>query len=126
MGNVTLLPGKARTRLWIAAALMIIGIAVVLSVAVRPDSAAGNLRTLKVMTRNIYLGGDITRPIRAALDRTGHDGALALGHANHELREVVDRTDFATRSRLLAQEIAATQPDLVGLQEVALWRHGPM
>lgn len=126
MGNVTLLPGKARSRLWIAAALMIIGIAVVLSVAVRPDSAAGNLRTLKVMTRNIYLGGDITRPIRAALDRTGHDGALALGHANHELREVVDRTDFATRSRLLAQEIAATQPDLVGLQEVALWRHGPM
>jgi Endonuclease/Exonuclease/phosphatase family len=126
MGNVTLLPGKARTRFWIAAAVLIIGIGVVLSVAVRPDSAAGDLRTLKVMSRNIYLGGDITRPIRAALDRTGQQGILALGHANHELRQVVDQTDFVTRSRLLAEEIAAAQPDLVGLQEVALWRHGPM
>jgi endonuclease/exonuclease/phosphatase family metal-dependent hydrolase len=78
------------------------------------------------MTRNIYLGGDINRPIRAALNRTGRHGVLALGHANHELRETVDRTDFATRSKLLAEEIAATRPDLVGLQEVALWRHGPM
>ena len=51
---------------------------------------------------------------------------LALGHANRELREVVDRTDFVTRSKLLADEIAAARPDLVGLQEVALWRHGPM
>jgi hypothetical protein len=126
MGNVRLLPGKARTSFWIAAAVLIIGIGVVLSGAVRPDSAAGNLRTLKVMTRNIYLGGDITRPIRAALDRTGQQGVLALGHANHELRQVVDRTDFVTRSRLLAEEIAAAQPDLVGLQEVALWRRGPM
>ena len=66
------------------------------------------------------------RPIRAALDRTGRDGVLALGHANHKLREVVDRTDFATRSELLAEEIAAARPDLVGLQEVALWRRGPM
>jgi endonuclease/exonuclease/phosphatase family metal-dependent hydrolase len=51
---------------------------------------------------------------------------LAFGHANHELREIVERTDFRTRSRLLADEIAAARPDLVGLQEVALWRHGPM
>jgi endonuclease/exonuclease/phosphatase family metal-dependent hydrolase len=78
------------------------------------------------MTRNIYLGGNINRPIRAALDRTGREGVLALGHANHELREIVERTDFATRSRLLAEEIAAARPDLIGLQEVALWRHGPM
>jgi hypothetical protein len=125
MGNVTLLPGEPRTRFWIAAAVLIVGIGVV-SAAVRPGSAAGDLRTLKVMSRNIYLGGDITRPIRAALDRTGQQGVLALGHANHELRQVVDRTDFGTRSRLLAEEIAAAQPDLVGLQEVALWRHGPM
>jgi endonuclease/exonuclease/phosphatase family metal-dependent hydrolase len=78
------------------------------------------------MTRNIYLGGNIDRPIRAALDRTGAEGVLALGHANHELREIVDRTDFRTRSRLLADEITAARPDLVGLQEVALWRRGPM
>jgi endonuclease/exonuclease/phosphatase family metal-dependent hydrolase len=88
--------------------------------------AAVEPETVTVMTRNIYLGGNINRPIRAALDRTGRDGVLALGHANHKLREVVDRTDFATRSKLLAEEIAAARPDLVGLQEVALWRRGPM
>jgi hypothetical protein len=78
------------------------------------------------MTRNLYLGGNIDRPIRAAYDRTGVEGVLALGHANHELRDIVERTDFRTRSRLLADEIAAARPDLVGLQEVALWRHGPL
>ena len=51
---------------------------------------------------------------------------LALGQANHELREIVDRTDFPTRSRLLAAEIAAARPDLIALQEVALWRQGPI
>ena len=89
-------------------------------------SAASTGQTLTVMTRNLYLGGNIDRPIRAAYDRTGAESVLALGHANHELREIVDRTDFSTRSRLLAAEIAAARPDLVGLQEVALWRHGPM
>jgi endonuclease/exonuclease/phosphatase family metal-dependent hydrolase len=97
-----------------------------ISVAVVRGYAVSGPQTVTVMTRNIYLGGDINRPIRAAFDRAGRGGLLALGHANHELREIVDRTDFRTRSRLLADEIAAARPDLLGLQEVALWRHGPM
>lgn len=78
------------------------------------------------MTRNLYLGGDITRPVRAVQGLTGRDALLALGHATHELRAVVHRTDFPVRSGLLAAEISANRPDLVGLQEVALWRHGPL
>ena len=105
---------------------MLLCVGAVISVVVVRGYAAGAPHTLTVMTRNIYLGGDINRPIRAALNRTGPDGVLALGHANHELREIVTRTDFTIRSRLLAEEIAAARPDLVGLQEVALWRHGPM
>ena len=66
----------------------------------------------------------MTSPDRSEprLGRTGRDALLALGHANHELREIVDRTDFPVRGRLLANEIADTQPDLIGLQEVAMWR----
>jgi endonuclease/exonuclease/phosphatase family metal-dependent hydrolase len=125
MGSVTVGLGR-RVWLWLAAALTILSLAAVISIAVGREYASGSPRTVTIMTRNIYLGGNINRPIRAALDRTGREGLIALGHANHQLREVVTRTDFATRSKLLAAEIAATRPDLIGLQEVALWRHGPM
>ena len=126
MVSVMVRTAKARRGLWLAAALTIICLSVVISIVVGREYASGDPRTVTVMTRNVYLGGNINRPIRAALDRTGREGVLALGHANHELREVVTRTDFTTRSKLLADEIAATRPDLIGLQEVALWRHGPM
>jgi hypothetical protein len=104
----------------------ILCLGVIISIAVAREYASGDSRTVTVMTRNIYLGGNINRPIRAAMNRTGREGMLALGHANHELREVVTRTDFPTRSKLIAAEIAAMRPDLIGLQEVGLWRHGPM
>ena len=126
MGSVTVRTATTRRRLWRVTALTILCLAVVISIAVSREYASGDPRTVTVMTRNIYLGGNINRPLRAALDRNGRVGVLALGHANHRLREVVTRTDFATRSRLLADEIAAARPDLIGLQEVALWRHGPM
>jgi hypothetical protein len=131
MGTVTLRQGKARVGLWLAAALTILCTAAVISTVVGREYASGDRpsadsRPVTVMTRNVYLGGSINRPIRAALERSGREGVLALGHANHRLREVVRRTDFATRSKLLAAEIVATRPDLIGLQEVALWRHGPM
>jgi endonuclease/exonuclease/phosphatase family metal-dependent hydrolase len=126
MGSVTVQLGVAPRGFWIAAVATILCLGVVISIAVGREYASGDPRTVTVMTRNIYLGGNINRPIRAAMDRTGRDGILALGHASHELREVVTRTDFAARSKLLAAEIAATRPDLIGLQEVGLWRHGPM
>jgi endonuclease/exonuclease/phosphatase family metal-dependent hydrolase len=91
-----------------------------------PSSPSAHPTSLRVMTRNVYVGGDITRPIRAASGKTGQDALLALGHANSELRAIVDQTDFPVRGRLLAREITGTRPDAVGLQEVAQWRHGPM
>jgi endonuclease/exonuclease/phosphatase family metal-dependent hydrolase len=126
MGSVTIQSGGARKGLQIAAVVTILCLGVVISIAVGREYASSDPRTVTVMTRNIYLGGNINRPIRAAMNRTGREGMLALGHANHELREMVTRTDFPTRSKLLAAEIAAARPDLIGLQEVGLWRHGPM
>jgi hypothetical protein len=113
-----------RTRVGVAAILLVLCVGLVTALVVYRAMAGS--RTVTVMTRNLYIGADITRPIRAVAGRTGRDAVLALGHANHELRQIVDRTDFPTRSGLLVDEIAKAQPDLLGLQEVALWRHGPM
>jgi len=114
-----------RARVGLAAALIALCGALVAAVVLHLSGPAGG-RTVTVMTRNLYLGADINRPVRAAASGTGRDAVLALGHANHDVGQIVARTDFVTRSRLLAGEIATARPDLVGLQEVALWRHGPM
>jgi endonuclease/exonuclease/phosphatase family metal-dependent hydrolase len=82
--------------------------------------------TVRVLTRNLYLGGDITRPVRAAQGKTGSAALTALGQADAELRQVVEQTDFGARAGALAAEIVAGRPDLVALQEAALWRHGPL
>jgi endonuclease/exonuclease/phosphatase family metal-dependent hydrolase len=88
-------------------------------------------KPLTVMTRNLYLGTDIDRPMLAAVTaqaegRTPEEILVALANANHAARAIVDRTDFRVRAQLLADEIARAGPDLVGLQEVALWRSGPL
>jgi endonuclease/exonuclease/phosphatase family metal-dependent hydrolase len=78
-----------------------------------------------VMTRNVYLGGDIFRPVTATAGKTGLAALVSFGNANALTRKIVDQTSFPTRSKLLAREIATRKPDLVGMQEVALWRRGP-
>ena len=82
---------------------------------------------LKVMTRNLYLGTDIMRPIVAIQGkRRALELLTALANATDTARAIVDDTDFGTRAGLLAEEMATNKPDLVGLQEVALWRSGPL
>jgi len=88
-------------------------------------------KPVTVMTRNLYLGADINRPVTAALTaqaqgKTGAEILVALANATHVTRAIVDRTNFPVRAGLLAGEIARTEPDLIGLQEVALWRSGPL
>ena len=88
-------------------------------------------KPITVMTRNLYLGGDINRPIQAALLAQAQGGTPqqvlgALANGSAVTRAIVDETDFTVRARLLADEIRRTSPDVVGLQEVALWRSGPV
>ena len=74
---------------------------------------------VKAMTRNLYLGADLTPAILAP-------NAPALFAAAGVIWEEVENNDFPTRSKGLANEILTEKPDLVGLQEVALWREGPV
>lgn len=89
-------------------------------------AAAPPGKPITVMTRNLYLGADIMKPLEAVGTATGADAVLKLGHAAHDLAQVVAATNFNVRGRLLAREIAAQKPDLVGLQEAALWRSGAL
>ncbi|MFL5839605.1 MAG: hypothetical protein ACJ77Z_04040 [Thermoleophilaceae bacterium] len=74
--------------------------------------------TVKVMTRNLYLGADLTPGVQAASLQALVDGAgQILGQ--------VDANDFRVRAKGVAAEILAKQPALVGLQEAALWRTQP-
>lgn len=79
----------------------------------------GKGKVVTVMTRNLYLGADLGPAIEA---ETLADVVTANGEI---LREVI-ANDFPTRAEGLADEILATKPDLVGLQEVALWQTTPI
>jgi endonuclease/exonuclease/phosphatase family metal-dependent hydrolase len=82
-------------------------------------------KPLTVMTRNLYLGADLTRAFAALQAPPDRQLDVLIG-ATTTIRAIVDQTSFPLRARRIAAEIADRRPDLVGLQEVALWRHGPL
>ncbi|MGZ4145139.1 MAG: endonuclease/exonuclease/phosphatase family protein [Actinomycetota bacterium] len=72
---------------------------------------------LTFMTRNLYLGADIV-PLASATDVPSLIAAVDAAWAN------VQATNFGVRANAIASEIAAAEPDFVGLQEAVTWRIG--
>ncbi len=72
-----------------------------------------------VMTRNLYLGSGLNNLV-------GVTGPAELATAVSEDWANVLATDFRTRAAALADEIGQVHPDVVGLQEVTLWRDSPV
>lgn len=71
-----------------------------------------------VMTRNVYLGANLTPAILAPT-------LPQFVKANGQILREVTANNFPVRAEGLADEILEAKPDLVGLQEVALWRTAP-
>ena len=104
-------------RLWMLAivAAFVAALLVPGAAAAKPGDEG---KVTNVMTRNLYLGADLAPAI-------GAPSLEAFVAANGRILREVTANDFPTRAKGLVQEILAQKPDLVGLQEVALWRTGP-
>ncbi len=104
---------------------LVLGLIAVLVLALLPGVADAKGKgkkkghQLTVMTRNLYLGADLS----PALNASTVNGAV---DAAYQIEQQVHRTKFpSVRAALLANEIKKRKPDVVGLQEAALWRTGP-
>jgi endonuclease/exonuclease/phosphatase family metal-dependent hydrolase len=92
--------------------------AAILTAAFAAPAADARGVKLKAMTRNLYLGTDLipiaVAPTQAELEQRALEGY-----------NQVKANDFAARAKRIAAEAKSNKPDLIGLQEAALWRRGP-
>jgi hypothetical protein len=104
-------------RRLLAALLAVAALAAIAPAADAKKAQKGNAN-VTVMTRNLYLGTDLI-PIATSPTLDAFKANATAGFNQ------VKATDFPARSKLIAKEVKQTRPDLIGLQEAALWRTGP-
>jgi hypothetical protein len=98
--------------------IVVVGIAAIAALALPVAAHAKKTKKppkVTVVSRNIYLGSDLTGALLAP-------SAVEVNEAAGQIWRNVQETNFIARAKLLADEIQDANADLVGLQEVALWR----
>lgn len=95
--------------------LRIVALALVALLVPSAVAEAKKRPSITVMTRNVFLGADLSPAIQATTLPQAIDGAGVIWNE-------VQRTRFRQRAVPLAREIKRSRADLVGLQEVAKWR----
>jgi endonuclease/exonuclease/phosphatase family metal-dependent hydrolase len=105
-------PRRRRAALPLAALALI---AMAIPAAAEANNGGGSGPKITVMTRNLFLGADLAPAINAATIPQAIDGSGVIWNE-------FQRTNFPERAVPLAREIKKSKADLVGLQEVALWR----
>ncbi len=107
------------TRAMLAMLIAALGVTMIPGVADAKGKGKKKGQDATVMTRNVYLGADLGPGLAANdLDELADGGGQVVNQ--------VDATNFPLRAVALAGEIKQRKPDLVGLQEVALWREQPL
>lgn len=121
---------KSRHWIWqLSLAALVLALVAALAISLAPAAHAGGKGhggkghhkksdKVRVMTRNIYLGADLGPGLAATTPEE-------FFTANGGILRQVTRTKFPLRAKALAKEIRIAHADLVGLQEVALWRTAP-
>ena len=109
-----------RTAVFLGIAVMaaVVAVAMLAQAAHARGGKPGKVSKVTVMTRNLYLGADLSPGTQATSVPALVDGA-------GQILNQVDENKFQIRAKGLATEILNKRPDLVGLQEAALWRDAP-
>lgn len=97
---------------------LVLGLLAVMAMLVAAPAQAAT-PPVKVMSRNLDFGANLI----PALQATNPQELLA---ADASIFAAVHATDFPARAKVLAREIKDADPDLIGVQELALWRQGPV
>lgn len=101
-------------RKYLAVFFVVLGAGLLFSACDSSDPIDGGVE-VTVMTRNLYLGGDLFTVVGAT---SPTQVPLLVG----QLWQAIEASNFAERAEALADEIVENQPHLVGLQEVSLYR----